>query len=82
MLSSPHELKKLSKFRLSTFSDDFVIKFITPPIASDPYNVEAGPFITSICLIIDCGIPESPYTEAKPLTKGSPSISIIVLAPS
>ena len=80
--NSPQELVNASILKLYAFSGNLVIKLITPPIASDPYSVDAGPFITSICLIKDCGIPESPYTEDNPLTNGRPSINIIVLAPS
>ena len=58
--TSPQEDEKLSLDYGLTFSGTFVIKFIIPPIASDPYKVEEGPFIISICWIKDCGIPVKP----------------------
>ena len=82
VLISPQEEEKLSTDKGLTFSGTFVIKFIIPPIASDPYKVEEGPLIISICSIKDCGIPVKPYTVDRPLTIGSPSIRTIVLAPS
>ena len=49
VFTSPQEDEKLSIDNGLTFSGNFVIKFIIPPIASEPYKVEEGPLIISIC---------------------------------
>ena len=49
VFTSPQEDEKLSIDNGLTFSGTFVIKFIIPPIASEPYKVEEGPLIISIC---------------------------------
>src|SRR5690606_37506199 len=59
-----------------------VMTLISPPTASEPYNVEAGPLTISTRSISDVGIPVSPYTDANPLTMGIPSMRIMVYGPS
>src|SRR5690606_26946803 len=65
-------------FRPSDLPAFFVITFTTPPKASLPNRVEAGPFTTSILSIIEFGIPNNPYTVERLLTIGIPSIRTIV----
>ena len=78
VLVSPQSDKKESIESLEEFSGNFVIRLITPPIASDPYRVDAGPLTISTRSISDWGIPDNPYTVDNPLTIGSPSIRTIV----
>ena len=78
VFTSPQPERKESTASFDVFSGNRVIKLITPPMASDPYNVDAGPLMTSTRSISDCGIPDNPYTVDNPLTIGKPSIRIIV----
>ena len=78
--------KKISKLnQLAVWITDkvgskgfFVIIFINPPTASDPYKDDAGPFTISILSTKLLGMPDRPYTVDKLLTIGIPSISTIV----
>ncbi len=74
MFISPHELPKRSVDKIGELDGFFVMIFIIPPTASDPYKVEAGPFTTSTLSINAWGIPVNPYTVESPLTIGIPSI--------
>ena len=60
VLTSPHPERNESTENLDVFSGSLVIKLITPPMASEPYSVEAGPLITSTRSIRDFGIPDNP----------------------
>ena len=60
VLTSSQELEKLSTKSIGELDGFFVIIFIIPPIASDPYRVDAGPFTTSTRWINACGIPVKP----------------------
>ena len=59
-LSSPHEVPKTSADNKGAFKGFLVIMLIKPPIASEPYSVEAGPFTTSTRSIKLLGIPDKP----------------------
>src|SRR5215211_391622 len=65
-----------------TVCGDLVIMLINPPMASDPYKPEAGPFTISIRSMSWLGIPNKPYTDERLLTIGIPSIVTMVYGPS
>ena len=82
VLLSPHDVLMFSNVNLAELIGRLLITFITPPIASLPYKVDAGPFMISMRSTIELGMPDKPYTVDKLLTNGIPSMSTIVYGPS
>ena len=77
-LSSAQVVPYTSAVNLGADNTFLVIILIIPPIASEPYSEDAGPFTTSILSIKALGIPLNPYTVDNELTIGIPSIKTIV----
>ena len=63
-------------------SGSFVMMFITPPMALDPYRADPPPRITSTRSIMLTGSCSSPYTPARELKTGRLSIRIWEYWPS
>lgn len=57
---SPQLVVMISAENSGAFKGFFVMILISPPTASDPYKLDAGPFTISIRSIRELGIPNKP----------------------
>ncbi len=74
-----NEPKETSMLPSSGFVGVFVIMFITPPSAPEPYKTPSGPFVTSTLSMLPASIEcETPHPN-NDINSGLPSINTIIL---